>query len=156
MDPLLQSLREMGGGISLDLDHTFWFQLVLVISTIVLLKRFIFDPYLRTLDDRELKTGATRAKATALREKAEAAAQRYRDDLDAARDKALSVRASLRTEAVDAKEATVSAAKADAEETIREAQARLEAELESARKDLATKVDDLSTMVVDKVLGQRG
>ena len=76
MDSMQNTINYMGG-VSLDLDLTVFIQLLLVVLLMLILKRWVFKPYLSALDERAKRTSATRASAEQLQEEADDIATRY-------------------------------------------------------------------------------
>ena len=113
MDPLHTSIRVMAG-VNLDFDLTFIIQTVMVLVLMVVLKRFVFDTYLETSDERERRTVETRKEADELREKADAVSARYQEALATVRSNALEARKTLRLEGITHKEECIGAAREQA------------------------------------------
>jgi len=142
-------------GVNLDLDLTFIIQLGIVLLLMLVFKRWVFGPYLETLDLRESRTGATREEADALRLEWEALATRYEASLAEARQTALEAKRSLRMEGLDHKDQAVSAARGDAKKTVETAQAAISQQVAGERELIGAQVDVLASMVAEKVLGRR-
>jgi F-type H+-transporting ATPase subunit b len=153
MDPLQQSIRLMGG-VTLDLDQTLLIQATMIVVLMFLLKKLIFEPYLKTIDTREEKTASTREQAGELQAKITELRTNYESSLDGARQRAASLRQELRQEGVASKEQSISAASNDANKVMGEAQAQIEAEFETARAELKNEIDGLANLVVEKVIGR--
>jgi len=140
-------------GVVIDLDGSFFIQLVIVALVYVVLRKLVFEPYLATLDAREAKTVRTRGEATDLRAEAEALEQRYEAKLAEARDTAVSARASLRAEGNKRRDEVLGQAKRVSTAKIDAARAAVDAQYEGVRTDLKGRVDEIAALVVDKVLG---
>ena len=65
---LLQDNIILMAGVNLDFDLTFIIQLAVILTLMFVLKTFVFDTYLETIDQRDKKTGQTRDAADVLRE----------------------------------------------------------------------------------------
>lgn len=152
MDPLLTGVRQMAG-VVIDLDGSFFIQLAIVALVYVVLRKLVFEPYLATLDAREAKTIRTREEATDLRAEAEALEQRYETALADARDKAISARADLRAQGTKRREEVLGQARRVSTAKVDAARAAVDAQFEGARTDLKGRVDEIASLVVDKVLG---
>ena len=94
-------------GVNLDFDLTFIIQLAVILTLMFVLKTFVFDTYLETIDQRDKKTGQTRDAADVLREQAETASEKYEDALAAARSEANEIRQTLRLEGVIHKDKSI-------------------------------------------------
>ena len=153
MDPMQQSIRLMGG-VSLDLDQTLLIQTALVVVLMFLLKKLIFEPYLKTIDTREARTATTREKASALQAEITEMTTKYESELESARAQATSIREELRQAGVVSKEASISVASKDASQVMGDAQRSIESEFEAAREELKNEIDGLANLVVEKVIGR--
>ncbi|MEE2786653.1 MAG: ATP synthase F0 subunit B [Myxococcota bacterium] len=155
MHSLNQSVHMMAG-VNLDFDLTFIIQLGLVLILMVVLKKFVFNTYLETIDERERKTGQTRAQAEQLSRDAEAMFSRYEEAISRARADALQSRQSLRVEGIQVREKALADARSHAQAKLDDAQGTLQADLDSARAHIEEQVSELSGLVVAKVIGRQG
>ena len=141
-------------GVNLDFDFTFIIQLVVVLILMVVLKTFVFDTYLNTIDERDKKTGQTRDAANQLREQADTAAKKYEEALATARSEANEVRQRLRLEGVVHKDKAIGDARQTAQAHIEETLAGVESDLETARQQVESQVDEIAGLVVTKIIGR--
>ena len=146
----------MMAGVNLDFDLTFLIQLGLVLILMVVLKKFVFNTYLETIDERERKTEKTRSQAQQLSSDADSMLTQYEDAIGRARADALQSRQSLRVEGIQSRENALSAARNHAQAKLEEAQGTLQADLDGARSKIDAQVDELSRLVVEKVIGRNG
>ena len=142
------------GGVTLDLDQTLLIQATMIVVLMFLLKKLIFDPYLKTIDTREEKTASTREEASELQVKIGELTTNYESSLDSARQRAATLRQELRQAGVSSKEESISAATSEANKVVGEAQAAIEAEFEAARAELKNEIDGLANLVAEKVIGR--
>lgn len=154
MDPLHVSVTPMAGGVNIDIDLTLFIQLGLFLVLMLLLNKMIFQPFLKSIELREQKTGKAREDAAALQARAESLSEEYRETIQSARADAAGERQDLRLEGLSAKESQVSAARSEASETLSAAQAKASAQFDAARTALLEDVDSLSEKIVGKVLGR--
>ena len=89
----------------------------------VVLKKFVFNTYLETIDEREQKTEQTRSQAQQLSSDAEALLSQYEDAIGRARAEALQSRQSLRAEGIQSREKALAAARTHAQAKLEDAQA---------------------------------
>ena len=155
MHSLNQSVHMMAG-VNLDFDLTFLIQLGLVLILMVVLKKLVFNTYLETIDERERKTEQTRATAQKLSSDADAMLSPYEDAIARARADALQSRQSLRIEGIQTREKALSEARGHAQASLEQAQGVLQSELDGARSKIDAQVDELSRLVVSKVIGRKG
>jgi F-type H+-transporting ATPase subunit b len=154
MDPIHIDVRIMAG-VNLDFDLTFIIQLAFVLILMVVLKRFVFDPYLEVLDARESRTVTTRSEADEKKAKADARLAAHEDALASARARALAAKTQLRAVGVDHKEQAISAARTDANATIQAAQNEVTQQIDAARSAISGEVDTLAREIVAKVIGRQ-
>ncbi len=140
--------------VTLDLDHTFFFQLAIVLLLMAVLNKLVFKPFLRSVEARDAKTTHMRAEADALRKKGETLRVRYDERLAEARRDATGVRRTLRVEGVDDKEDRIKAARVAAATVQAEAAADMQVQFDAARGQLIGQVDGISRQVVEKILGR--
>ncbi len=155
MDPLQITVRSMGGVI-IDLDGSFFIQLAIVLLVMAVLRQLVFKPYLDSLEAREAKTDRTREEAEAVKARADALAERYEATLSEARQKAVDARQSLRDDGNARRDEAIGEARRVANAKMDAARAAIDAQYEGVRSDLKGRVDELSELIVDKVLGQQG
>ncbi len=141
-------------GVIIDLDWSFVIQLAIVLVLMVLLKQLIFDPYLKTLGERDRRIGDVRRDALALRQRADDLADRYGKGQREAREAAYAARQALRIEGGSEKVALVTEARGEAGRSVESTRAQVETEVGEARARLLSQVDDLARLVVEKVLGR--
>ena len=148
-----QSIRLMGG-VTLDLDQTLIIQATMLVVLMFLLKKLIFDPYLKTIDTREEKTVTTRDQAAQIQREITEMTTSYEASIEKARDRASDLRQELRQAGVVRKEQSISEASADASQVLSDAQTQLEAEFSAAREEMKSEIDGLANLVVEKVIGR--
>ena len=141
-------------GVNLDFDYTFIIQLVVVVVLMFVLKTFVFDTYLATIDERDKKTSLTRDAADQLRSQADAAAAKYEDALATARNEANEIRQALRLEGISHKDKSIGTARKAAQDHIEETLSGVESDLNTARGQVEAQVDDIAGLVVTKVIGR--
>lgn len=151
MDPLKIELLQMA---TIDLDHSFFIQLAIVLALMAVLNTLVFKPFLRSIDLRDAKTVDARRQAEALRARSEQIQADYRTRLAAARADAVALRQTVRVDAGEKKGAIVDAARAKAASDLETARRQSQAQVEGARGALLGEVDVLSKLVVEKILGR--
>jgi F-type H+-transporting ATPase subunit b len=142
------------GGVNLDIDATFFIQLALIVLTMIVLRKLVFKPYLRVAAIRDDLTTKMleRAEATSLR--AQTLAEEFEAKLLAAKQEALALKTALRAQGVATKTEMVDAANAEAQTLLTTSRASLASEVESVREASRGAVDELATLIVQKVLNR--
>ena len=145
--------RQMGG-VNLDIDATFFIQLAIIILAMFVLRKLVFKPYLRVAAIRDDLTTKTieRAEETSLR--AQALADEFEQKLLEAKQEALALKTSLRAEGIATKTELVDGANAEAQALLTTSRETLSSEVADVRKASQGLVDELSDLIVKKVLNR--
>jgi F-type H+-transporting ATPase subunit b len=154
MEYMQQNIHYMSG-VNLDLDLTFLIQLVVVVVLMFVFKQWVFTPYLKSLDERDRRTGETRDDAGSIKAEAEALAVRYEASLVDARKAAMEAKRKLRSDGIDEKDTLIGAARSEATRTVEAAQSAIAVQVAGERKLLDEQVSDLAAALVEKVIGRR-
>ena len=141
-------------GLRLDVDGTFFIQLLVLTVLFFVLKTLVFQPFLQSMDIREEKTVKARERAAAIDARSADLTAEMNEALAKAREEAQAARKELRLEGLEARESETKDARAQADATLREAQAALEGEVAEAQKQAASQVDVLARTLASKALGR--
>jgi F-type H+-transporting ATPase subunit b len=147
----LPSLQTAG---TVDLDMTSVISGALFVLLLIILRGWLFKPYLAILDKREALTEGAADEAEGLQARAAALSADADRQLDAAQAEAAAIRESFRRDAKAHEEQLVSAARSDAAKALEKSRAtlggvraRAEAELEANAQSLSQ--DIVRRFVVD-------
>lgn len=153
MGSTVMMFRQMGG-VNLDVDATFLVQLALIVLTMLVLRKLIFQPYLRVASIRDDLTTKTVERAEETSQRAEALAAEFESKLAAAKQEALAMKTALRAEAIAEKDATIDAANRAAQEQLSDSRQKLGTDVEAVREASKGMVDQIADMIVSKVLNR--
>ena len=153
MGSTVMMFRQMGG-VNLDVDATFLVQLALIVLTMLVLRKLIFQPYLRVASIRDDLTTKTVERAEETSQRAEALAAEFESKLAAAKQEALAMKTALRAEAIAEKDATIDAANRAAQEQLSDSRQKLGTDVEGVREASKGMVDQIADMIVSKVLNR--
>ena len=142
------------GGVNLDVDATFLVQLALIVLTMLVLRKLIFQPYLRVASIRDDLTTKTVERAEETSQRAEALAAEFESKLAAAKQEALAMKTALRAAAIAEKDATIDAANRAAQEQLSDSRQKLGTDVEAVREASKGMVDQIADMIVSKVLNR--
>lgn len=145
--------RQMGG-VNLDIDATFFIQLALIILTMFVLRKLVFKPYLRVAAIRDDLTTKTIERAEETSVRAQSLADEFEQKLLEAKQDALALKTSLRAEGIATKTELVDAANAEAQTLLSSSRSTLASEVDGVRKASQGLVDELSGLIVKKVLNR--
>ena len=136
----------------IDIDGTFFFQLVVFIAIAYILSRLLFKPFLQVRRQRDESIEGARTEAGRMEEAAAARLSDYEQKIGKARRDAQDQRQKLHAEAVARERQIHEAAIKTTQGTVAESRARLEADAAAARKELEPKSRDIAKIIADKVL----
>jgi len=142
------------GGVNLDIDATFFIQLAFIVLTMLVLRKLVFQPYLRVAKIREDLTTKTAERAEETSAKAQALALEFDTKLQSAKQSALELKANLRAEGVQAKDTVIAEATQQANDELSAAREKLASEIEGVRTASQGLVDELAEVIAAKILGQ--
>jgi F-type H+-transporting ATPase subunit b len=138
----------------IDIDATLFIQLGIFLVLFVVLRKFVFLPYLEAKKDRAANIDGAREKANRLQSDAAEKLDRYERRLTDARKEAAAGRSKERAEG-EAKAAEVLAsARQKAEGRLSEARTKINKSVPAAELALRTRADELARAIASKVLGR--
>ena len=133
-------------------DFTVLIQVVQFLVLLFIAKKFILDPVLGTVESRNSKIDSMQEEAAALKQKVEDQKEEYTKKMADMRAELAEHHRKMKEQAQKEASAKVSEVKEQIDAKISEARAEIEAEAEKARKDMDTMVNELSGMIVDKIV----
>ena len=144
-----------GGTIVANPLRSTWLQLVLLFVVIVFpLNALLFQPLLRTLEQRGEKIAGARSRASALSKQADEVLGRYEAAVSVARRDAENVRRQTLESARSEQTRIGSAARGTAEREVAQARAGVAGAVDAARVTLSGETERLAREVAAKVLGR--
>ncbi|HEY2900826.1 MAG TPA: hypothetical protein VGL59_09645 [Polyangia bacterium] len=136
----------------IDLDGTIFVQLGLFLLLMFILKRFLWNPYLRVRGERVSRVDGYREEAIKLEADAAARLARTEAELAEARRIGSGARAVARSEAQAREQTLLAEAQAAAQKTLAEARARLDAVLSGERGKLTVRAAEMGREAAAKIL----
>jgi F-type H+-transporting ATPase subunit b len=154
MDPTnLYEVVETTRAALVDVDRSYFFQILLFIGTAVTLNQLVFKPLLKVEDLRHAKTQGAIEEAQRLEKNAQEQIARYETFVGEARKKGMAELATLREGAQHKAQERQAEARSKADAQLADSMKRLGQRYETARKDMTARADQLSALIVEKVLG---
>lgn len=148
----VSTLLATGSTPVVDIDGTIFIQAGIFIALVFILNSVLFQPWLATYARRYEKIGGALAKAKQLRADADTLASEYEQKIVTARNEATELRSSTRrTEELKQAE-TLAGLRATANEELEAARQRHERDAETARTELAGRVEELAQEMTSKLL----
>ncbi len=150
---LLDSLAlGAGGGSPVDLDATLFIMLGIFLGLLWYLNRTLFQPYLAMSDARIERTDNARISAKEMQERSEEVLERYERQLTGARKAASETRTDARKSAKDHEAEILAAARTEINLTVGRARDELQAEVDAAAEEMKKQSEELSALIVERVL----
>jgi len=117
--------------------------------------RFLIRPVGTVLAERQGRIDGASARWQSTHDEYLASTERLEVEMQEAARAAAKVRAEHRQRALDARQATLDAARGDADDQLRAALAELEVEAERARNELRSRADQLAQLFATQLLGRK-
>jgi F-type H+-transporting ATPase subunit b len=146
--------RPLIASVTVDLDKSVLFQMVLFGALILVLKPLLFDPMLRVFALREEKTEGARAEARAMQERAADILANYEKELAKVRAVATEERDRVRNETAKLEATILEEARQASAKILEEGRGQIAAEIQTIRKDLGLRAEGLSSDIATRVLGR--
>jgi F-type H+-transporting ATPase subunit b len=147
------AMTEGAGGL-FDFNATLPLMAIQFILLTVVLTFVFYKPVAKVLDDRETFISGNLTTASEKLIKADDLYKQYEEQLKSARVNAQSIVAESEKEAKDAVANEIGQARADAAALIEQTNKELEAQKSLAIEKLYTKVDEISQLIKEKILGK--
>lgn len=137
-----------------DIDNTVFVQAGIFLVLLVVLKPLLFDPWLKVQDMRFEKIEGAFDASKKLRVQADELGEDYTSRMDAARDRAISIRSDRRREGEAEQAKTIAEARKVAGAELDAQRERIAKDVETAKADLEGRVSALAKDIAEKVLGR--
>jgi len=151
---LLQAAPEAHEPQLIDIDHTIFIQLGIFLLLLLVLNKFLWQPYLRVRTERVARVDGYREEATRLEADAQQRLQRADAALAEARRVGAGERAVARAEAHTREQTLLAEAGAASQRKLAEARTRLNATVEGERKKLEADSSQVAMDAAKKILGR--
>ena len=142
--------------VSIDLDGTFFVQVIAFVITIGALHYILLKPYMRAMEAREDSVGGSEEEAVEMQEQASNLKGKYEDRIQKARRDAQEVRESLRQQGMAEQRDIESEVREELEAKLGEERATLNAQVEEARQELQDRAEGLADAMVRRLLPKKG
>lgn len=137
-----------------DIDNTIFLQAGLFLLLFVILNFVLFKPWLEVKERRAKRIGGALEDAAELRERAHASELEYAARLAKARDQAITIRSDRRRESEEQEAEIVSEARRVAATELESRKQAIARDVDQARADLGSRVEQLATDITAQVLGR--
>lgn len=143
------------GGAIIDLDGTFFIQLVIFLAIFAMLNLLVFRPMLALMDAREVATDGAKASARELETEAAEKLQAFETEMTAAKAELAVERDRLRKDGQALERELLATARAEADGTLADAAKTIAAESQKVRADMNATVPVLASQIAEKLLGRK-
>jgi len=138
----------------IDLDYSFFIQLVNFIITLVVLNLLLIDPIRKIIKKRQELMAEKLGRVEQFNGQADAKVKDYQAALDVARKQGVEVRKGKKDEGTAEEHTILSAAGEQAAATMKAARADVASQATAARRKLAGEVEKYAQLATAKILGQ--
>ena len=147
-------MQPFGGPILcfIDLDSSYFIQLVVVGLFLVLMHRLLFRPLLAVLDERRRRTGGDPEEVNAMTARAHEDIARYEAEIFATRNRRAEILAKYKAESRTVCRARADEARQEFERRLNADLAHLEGHFGRARRDVDAKADVLGEAIVARLV----
>lgn len=136
----------------IDLDASYFVQLVVFLVFLVLMNFLLFKPLLRVLDERKKRTEGTREEAHDKAEEAKRLVAEYEQKLAAAMAQGAALRAELRDAATVEAQKTVSEARSECDKQVSTGSSAAHSEYDKASAGVSTEAQPLAEAIAARLL----
>lgn len=136
-------------------DYTIFIQIGLFLVLWFLLARFVFRPFLRSLEDREKQTDGVLNEVQGLTEEAEQLKLTYEESIATATRDGQAIKEALRQEAHQAREKLLAESRGEAARFLENARREIEEELRRGREAARKEAEAIALQMAEKVLARK-
>jgi F-type H+-transporting ATPase subunit b len=139
----------------INLDLSLVVQIVLFLVFWAIMRRVLFAPMGRLMEERERRTGGTQLQARAMLDEGKQLQAEYEAEIAKARAEGEAVKSQIRAEAARARELIIAQGHEVAAERTQSMRGEIRGELESARQTIIAQAESLAQDMAEKVLGRK-
>jgi F-type H+-transporting ATPase subunit b len=139
----------------INVDLSLVLQIILFLIFWAILRRILFAPMARLMEEREKRTDGVQEQARAMLEEGKQLQAKYEAAIAKARAEGESIKSEIRAEAARARELIVAQGYEAATQTSQNMRAEIHRELEEARKTIVQEAESLAYDMAEKVLGRK-
>jgi F-type H+-transporting ATPase subunit b len=144
-----------GSGVAvLNIDSTFFFQVINFLILLVVLNWLLVKPTLRILEERRQRVEGSEEEGKRLTAETDKKVLEYEKNLSEARAAAGREKEKIRTEGIERENEIIRAAREESRKTVEDMKAKIEKEASDASGVMKQEVKALSAQIAEKVLGR--
>jgi F-type H+-transporting ATPase subunit b len=149
---LEHQLRWEGMGL-IDLDASYFVQLVVFLVFLFVMNALLFKPLLRVFDERRRRTAGAREEAAQDEQKARGMTERYQTKMSAALEEGAELRARLRSDGLGRAHEQAAAARVEYTRRVEDGARQARSEYEMARGEVPKAAEPLAEAIARRLLG---
>lgn len=138
----------------ISIDYSLAVQIILFLVLLSILRRVLFGPVSRLMEERDRRTEGAHAEARSLVEEGKELQARYDDAIAKARAEGEAIKGEIREEANKARNVILSQGRDAAARKVQEIRDEVGKELEAARQTASANAEALAHEMAEKVLGR--
>ncbi len=138
----------------IDIDGTVLVQFAIFIAMFIVLRQFLFKPYIQMRDDRAHRISSAEATADETQKKAASIEKQFKEKMDKARQSAEDERLKLAHEGRQREEELLLGARERAQGRIRATREQVATQVAQAQVELSQRAETLSKVLANKLLGR--
>ena len=139
----------------INLNYTLFIQIIVFLTVLWVLTRFLFRPVIDTLDERLEKTEGLNKKGKEIEEETKKKAVEYEDRLKEVRYRALEMRDGFKKDGLEEEKKIIRAVAKEAKDVIEEKKGGVYKDIERVKSELGKRIEENSRDIAEKVLGRR-
>lgn len=139
----------------ISIDFSIVIQIVLFLIFWAILRRVLFNPMGRLMEERERRTEGTQLQAEVMLGEAKKLQAEYEAEIAKARAEGESVKSAIRAEAAKARDLIIEQGHEIAAEKARSIRSEVQKELAQARQTIAQEAESIAHNMAEKVLGRK-
>jgi F-type H+-transporting ATPase subunit b len=139
----------------IELNFTFFIQVINFLLLIVILNKLLYKPVLKILEEREERIGGSQQAAKKLIEDSQSFIHDYNQKLHNAKIDALNAKNSARGVATEQANGFIKEAREKADEIIDQMQQEMIREIDKAKKELEPELDVMAATIAQQILGRK-
>lgn len=139
----------------INLNYTLFIQIIVFLTVLWVLTRFLFRPVIKTLDERAEKIEGLNKKGKEIEEEVKRKTEKYEDRLKEARRGALEMRDGLKKDALEEEKKRIKTVAKEAKDIMENKKKEIYRDIERVRGELEKQIEENSRDIVKTVLGRR-
>lgn len=139
----------------LNLNVTLFIQLIVFLTFMWVLSRFLFKPILSIINERFEKTDGLKTQVLEMEEEIRKKTEKYESMVKEANVKAKDIKNAIKTDGLEEEKSIIRSVRNETKDVIEEKKEGIYKEVEQVKMDMKGEVEAISQSIAEKVLGRR-